>query len=121
MLDDMLHAEMSTPEQGGADVSAMFGDGAPKAASDISFDEGDEGDETAESKTSVASIDDLFADDPEVLAQRQIRAAELEQKAREGGFAVGRTASAGAKKLGAVKRDQTVSVDKTLENLWDRP
>ena len=64
-----------------------------------------------------------FGDNEEVQAQRQIKAAEVEQQAREGGFApIGRTASTkGAKKIGQVQRGKPATVDQALENLWDRP
>lgn len=93
---------------------------APAAsyASDISFDDDDS---EVDASVNVASIEDLFADDPEVQAQRSIQAAAQEQRAREGGFAaVGRTASAGARKLGAVRPEKASSVDQALEMLWDR-
>jgi len=117
---------------GGDDLTALF-EGAPAAPvvapvvpglasgmPEISFDDDDE---TPEPSMNVASIDDLFADDPEVQAQRQIQAAQQEQSMRELGYTgVGRTASAGgAKKLGQVRSAGKVPVEKALENLWDRP
>ena len=67
-------------------------------------------------------LDNLFADNEEVQAQRQIKAAEQEQLAREGGYNLSRTASTkGAKKIGNVQRTPSTGVDVALENLWDRP
>jgi hypothetical protein len=67
-------------------------------------------------------LDNLFADDPEVQAQREIQAAEAEQTARESGFGPDvRTASTGAKKLGRVQADKAPNQDTALENLWERP
>lgn len=111
----------------GDDLAALFsGAPAPAAmpmtASDISFDE-DDGEPAAPAPAAqvAGDLDHLFADDPEVQAQREIQAATLEARAREGGFA-GRTASAkGAKKLGAVQKPAKVSADQALESIWDRP
>lgn len=86
--------------------------------SDISFDD-EEGDAHV---ASDESLDSLFADDPEVVAQRQIASANREQIAREGGFtSVSRTASTGARKLGRVSATKTQSADVALEAIWDRP
>lgn len=99
------------------DLTALF-EAAPAAApaamvaSDISFDEDDSGEVNV-----AADLDGLFADDPEVQAQRSIQSA-----ARESGFtSVGRTASAGAKKIGTVTKAKPASPDAALEALWDRP
>jgi hypothetical protein len=92
--------------------------GIASGTNDISFDD----DEPEARVASGDNIDDLFADDPEVQAQRQIKASEQEQRARAGGFAVSRTASSkGAKKIGQVRKAQPASVDQALENLWERP
>jgi flagellar biosynthesis GTPase FlhF len=130
MLDDLLHHEMAEPAD---DLTALFGEvpaaAAPPAVpamgvatdmSDITFDD-DDG-ELPSTTASVMSLDDLFADDPEVKAQREIQAAANEQFRREIGFTnVARTASTnGAKKLGQV-RNTAVSVDQALESLWERP
>lgn len=82
---------------------------------EISFEQ----DESPESVSNVqlASLDDLFADNPEVQAQRQIAAAQSERTARELGFgSVGRTAS--AKKLGQVTRMASVKPEELLSKLW---
>lgn len=109
------------------DLTAMFDAPAAPApagmsmASDITFDEGED---DGAGDVQVASLDDLFADHPEVRAQREIQAAQIGAVAREGGYASARTASAaGAKKLGAVTRTATAAptVDQQLEALWDRP
>ena len=127
LLDQLLHEEMAAPQD---DLTALFG--APAAAapvapaiasdtSDISFDDDDS--EPAPTTAGMAiSLDDLFADDPEVKAQREIQAAQDQQFKRELGYGnVARTASTnGAKKLGQVKNTAR-SVDEALENLWDRP
>jgi hypothetical protein len=82
---------------------------------EISFDQ-DEAPEAAAS-TQIASLDDLFADNDEVRAQRQISAAQSERTARELGFgSVGRTAS--AKKLGQVTRTASVKPEDLLSKLW---
>ena len=143
MLDQMLKEEMG--QQGvpaGDDLTALF-EAAPAPAApvapvmaaqgqgtniDISFDEDDEmpvapsGVAAAQvASTGDNELDALFGDNDEVVAQRQIRAAEQEQTAREGGFAVGRTASSkGARKIGQVQRPKAASVDQVLENIWDR-
>lgn len=145
LLDSMLHEEMAeagaapavpaaelpvpaaeaapAAAPAGDDLTALFdvapAPGAACMASDISFDDDDA--EVADQSQHIAALDDLFASDPEVRAQRQIQAAALEQKARETGFAsVSRTASTGAKKLGAVRPEKNQSVEQSLESLWDR-
>ena len=86
-----------------------------QGAVDISFDDMDE-EPAAADASHVASLDDLFADEPEVMAQRQIAAANAEAL----GFS--RTASAkGAKKLGNVKAAPAKAEGDKLEALWDRP
>jgi hypothetical protein len=88
---------------------------------DITFDDDDEP-RTASEGDSTNDLDNLFADDPEVQAQREIQAAEAEQTARESGFGPDvRTASTGAKKLGRVQADKAPNQDTALENLWERP
>ena len=62
-------------------------------------------------------LDALFADDPEVKAQREIQAASRGAS----NFNVGRTASAGAKKLGAVRKSDKISGDDLLDAIWERP
>ena len=97
---------------------------APEAttSSNTEGDEGDEGDEGAffeeEEEESVAceaaDLRSLFADDPEVQAQNEIRASS------EAGYQVMpavRTASTGARKLGAVTRKSDSKDD--LAGLWD--
>lgn len=89
----------------------------------ITFDDEDD----APARTASAddsALDDLFGSDPEVQAQRQIRASEQEQSARAGGYSIGRTASIkaapkGAKKIGQVQRAPALSADAALERLWD--
>ena len=105
------------------DLSALFSaapGGAPGAGSDISFSDDDDD----ESGVPVLSsdLDDLFADDPEVHAQREIQSSQLEARNRESGF-TGHVASTknGAKKLGSVQKAAKPSVDQVLENLWERP
>jgi len=89
---------------------------------DITFDDDEEEPRTASEGDSANELDNLFADDPEVQAQREIRASEAEQAARESGFGPEvRTASTGAKKLGRVQADKAPSQDAALENLWERP
>jgi hypothetical protein len=145
MLDQMLREEMG--QQGvpaGDDLTALF-EAAPAPAApvapvmaaqgqpggvQIAFDDDDEVMQAPPSGTAAAQVaaqgdelDTLFGDNDEVVAQRQIKAAEMEQQAREGGFVgVGRTASSkGAKKIGQVQRGKPASVDAVLENIWDRP
>jgi hypothetical protein len=91
----------------------------PAADAEISFDDDEE---EGVSQMNTASVADLFSDDPEVQAQRQIRQAHHEQVQRVAGYAgVGRTASAGgAKKLGKVQPEKA-SPAQALEALWDRP
>lgn len=141
LLDQMLKEEMG--QQGvpaGDDLTALF-EAAPAPAApvapvmaqagampEISFDDDDEvpaapvGVAAAQVASQGDELDQLFGDNEEVVAQRQIKAAEQEQVARESGFAVGRTASSkGAKKIGQVQRGKPATVDQSLENLWDRP
>ena len=141
MLDQMLKEELGG--QGapvGDDLTALF-EAAPAPAApvapvmaaqqsggvQIAFDDDEEeGAPAPASQVATDSdLDNIFSDNDEVQAQRQIKAAEMEQLAREGGFAVaagGRTASnRGVKKIGQVQRGKPASVDTALENLWDRP
>jgi hypothetical protein len=143
MLDQMLKEEMGQQGVPAADdLTSLFEAApapaapvapvmasAPGATPEISFDDDDEapaapaGVAAAQVAAQGDELDNLFGDNEEVQAQRQIKAAEQEQIAREGGFAgVGRTASAkGAKKIGQVQRGKPATVDQALENLWDRP
>lgn len=140
MLDQMLKEEMSQQGVPAADdLTALF-EAAPVPAApviapmvaaqgadvDISFDDEDEvplAAATASQQTASGDdLDNLFGDNEEVQAQRQIKAAEQEQAARENGFSVGRTASVrGAKKIGQIQRGKPMSADQALESLWDRP
>lgn len=109
------------------DLSALF-DPAQAVASDgpeISFDDEDEpAQQHATAAAPGMSLDDLFNDDPEVQAQREIVAANQEQFRRELGYGSEaiRTASqkSGAKKLGAVRAAPKSSAAETLENIWIR-
>jgi len=137
MLDNMLGQEMAAPpvapaptgeltELFEAPAAAPVPTAMPAMASDgpdISF-----GDDDEEPRTASGGDDDqlasLFNDNPEVVAQREIAAAEAEQRAREGGYgpvASARTASTGAKKLGNVSGGKPRSVDDELGNLWEGP
>ncbi len=113
-----MPAPMMAPAAPADDLTALFevpaAPAAPAAmvASDISFDD----DEEDPNVNVAADLDGLFADDPEVQAQRSIQSA-----ARDGGFSsVGRTASTGAKKLGTVTKSKPASPDAALEALWER-
>jgi len=149
MLDQMLQTEMGecppgagAPAAGGDDLMAIFAPpaaaspmpaapmpapmGGPMASDmglampEVSFDDDDD-DVSAPGAINTASVADLFSDDPEVQAQRQIRAAQHESVQRAAGYAgVGRTASAGgAKKVGKVQPAKP-SPSAQLESLWDR-
>ena len=141
MLDNMLQQEgQPVPAQPVGELTELF-EGVPQAPMmgdpmavpampamasqgpdiDITFGD-DEGEARTASTEDTSSLDSLFADDPEVQAQREIVAAQQEQRVREGGYTPGsRTASAGgARKLGNV-RGGKVNVDEDLANLWDRP
>lgn len=91
-------------------------------ASEITF--GDDG-EDGEEMPHIGSTDELanlFADHPEVQAQREIQASEQEARVASGGYGpnpTSRTAST-AKKIGQVQVRQSSSEDE-LVNLWDRP
>lgn len=90
---------------------------AGKMATDISFD-----DDTAPMTVHTSALEALFADDPEVKAQREIAAAQREQVTRAAGYNVERTASTkGAKKLGSVKAAKETSAEASLAAIWDRP
>jgi len=139
MLDNMLNQEGAPPvapaptgeltELFEAPASPPVPTTMPAMASnglDISFDDEDEDSTRTEAaeKTSSAQLASLFDDHPEVVAQREIAAAEAEQRAREGGYGVvasTRTASTGAKKLGNVTGGKPRSVDDELAGLWDGP
>jgi hypothetical protein len=103
--------------------AAPMGDVAPAApapsvmmASDISFD-----DDSSPMTVHTSALEALFADDPEVKAQREISAAQRESVARAAGYSVERTASVkGAKKLGSVKAAKETSPEANLSALWDR-
>lgn len=89
-------------------------------APEISFDEDEEQiPVTANDQQELAA---LFDDDEEVQAQREIQAAEQEQQARAqsnyGPQPATRTASEGARKLGAVTRTASSSDDDELAALW---
>lgn len=99
-------------------------DGSVLPAPEISFEDDDS--DGVPANLDMASIADLFSDNPEVQAQRQIRQAHFEQVQRvaAGYQGIGRTASAnGAKKIGKVQPDkkQQVPLSKQLESLWDSP
>jgi len=104
-------ADESKPEAPAAPVEAPAED---VKEVDLSVDLGDE---APEAKHHASVLDALFADDPEVVAQRQLAAAAR----GESNFNVGRTASAGAKKLGTVRKSDKISADDLLEALWERP
>lgn len=136
MLTEMLaklsggeaEAEEAPEGEPSADLTDLFGSPeeaqeAPEAPQmptmassmpEISFDE----EEDTRTASNGADLKDLFADDPEVQAHREIKASEREQVLRETGFA--RMASSGAKKVGNVK---VAKADQgpALENLWERP
>jgi len=134
--EEMLAALMNHSEEEGGDAApapapapAMMPEGmaapapAPAPAGmamasspAISFDE-----DTESMQVHTSALEALFADDPEVKAQREIMAAQRESVARAAGYNVERTASSkGAKKLGAVKASKEAP-ESALTNLWDRP
>jgi hypothetical protein len=138
MLTEMLaklngeEAEEGAEGEPSADLTDLFGSPegeAPEAAEapeepampmmassmpSISFDE----DEDTRTASNSADLKNLFADDPEVQAHREIKASEREQVLRETGFA--RMASSGAKKVGNVKVAKS-GQGPALEDLWERP
>jgi hypothetical protein len=102
--------------------------GAPEAQvaaedSDISFDDEEEGHVASES----SELASLFDEHPEVVAQREIHAAEQQVYAQQGGYGSSpatRTASTAAKKIGNVRPDpapRRPSVDADLASIWERP
>jgi len=95
---------------------------APSGESfEIAFDE-EEGTpaELAAFQAGASSLDQLFATDVEVAAQREIQAASDASFKQELGFAPVRQASTGAKKLGNVKvASAPVAEVASLKNLWD--
>ena len=146
-LDQLIQEEMAecapaADAAAGDDIAAIFGNPMPAApmpavasdvaggqnfAAGISFDDDDQTTRTAGEEVSIAQLAAIFADNPEVQAQRQIVSASNDQRARAsaGNFApVGRVASAGAKKLGQVISAPVApkaTLDDVLESLWDRP
>lgn len=142
LLDQMLKAEGVVPAPVPAapmvdDLQALFPEPAPAAVvpmmasgsqmPEISFE--DEGamdvQPSAQPNAAVAAdaLDDLFSDNDEVRAQREIVAARQDQSTREGGYNPGsRTASArGVRKLGQVQGSKATSEDDALAMLWERP
>ncbi len=92
--------------------------------SDITFDDGEEEGHVASESTELAS---LFDEHPEVVAQREIQAAEQQVFAQQGGYGASpatRTASTAVKKIGNVRPEpapRRASVDEDLANIWERP
>jgi hypothetical protein len=137
MLDNMLHEETGQPAPTGELVELFEAPAAAPAMPvmpatagempDISFGGEDEEDIPARTASAGRPDDDLkslFDDDPEVVAQREITAAQADQRAREGGYGPVsdvRTASDGARKLGNVRGGKPASVDENLESIWERP
>lgn len=138
MLDSMLHEETGQPAPTGELVELFEAPAAPAAmpampamasdGPDISFGGEDEEDvapaRTASAGTQNDDLGSLFNDHPEVVAQREISAAQNEQRAREGGYGPVsdiRTASEGARKLGNVRGGKPANVDENLESIWERP
>lgn len=134
MLDEMISEDGGGQPSGNlADLFSLFGDAPAPAApqmgpvvpvhsvgSEISFSD--------DSETRTASFGDpnelmnIFNDDEEVRAQRDIVAAHHEQAARESGYAgVSKTASSGAKRLGNVRSGAPSSDGDLLESIWERP
>jgi len=69
-----------------------------------------------------SDLSELFDDHPEVVAQREIKMALDEQRAREGGYGVvaSKRVASGAKKLGMV-RGGSNSDDDALSRIWNGP
>jgi hypothetical protein len=91
-------------------------------ASEITFDDDGEDDGEMPHIGSTDELANLFADHPEVQAQREIQASEQEARVASGGYGpnpTSRTAST-AKKIGQVQVRQS-NKDDELANLWDRP
>ena len=133
MLNQMITEDsVEVPAPSGSLADLFSGAPAPAAPApamvpvassgvEISFggDDDDEGVHTASGAD--PDLDVLFNDNEEVMAQRDIVAAQREQSARETNYAgVGRVASAGAKRLGNVQQSAAKNGD-NLENLWERP
>lgn len=138
MLDSMLKQEIGQPVPAApvGELSELF-EGVPAPAApamvvpamasqgseiEITFGDEGEGEGRTASDGDVGVLDTLFADDPEVQAQREIVSAQQEQRVREGGYAPdSRTASStGARKLGQIQAGRA-NVDDELGNLWERP
>lgn len=125
-LTDLFEAAPAAPAAPMAPAAPVM----PATASDgpdITFGEAEDGEQAARTASSASDsdqLDVLFNDHPEVQAQREIAAAQAEQRAREGGYGPVsdvRTASEGAKKLGNVRGGKAPSMDQELESIWDRP
>ncbi len=99
-------------EEAAAPAAAPTVVALPGSDVDITFDD----DDAAAPADSVTTLSALFADHPEVVAQRQVTAASAEQAARESGV----QKTAGAKKLGQVRKasTQTESVVERLSKIW---
>lgn len=94
----------------------------PVASSGVEISFGGDDDEGVHTASGAGSdLDTLFNDNEEVMAQRDIVAAQREQAARETNYAgVSKVASVGAKRLGNVQQSADKNGD-TLDKLWDRP
>jgi hypothetical protein len=68
----------------------------------------------------ASSLEALFADDPEVQAQREIMAAGRNQVQRAAGYGDRTASTKGAKKLGSVRAASKAAPEASLESLWDR-
>lgn len=146
MLDSMLQQESmgqpgmapAAPAPAGELVDLFDSPAAPQAGAfeapamvqtssniDISFDDDDdEMPRTASNGNPEAELNTLFDDHPEVVAQREVRAAQIDQRIREGGYGPVsdvRTASDGARKLGNVRNSKPTNVDDVLAGIWDTP
>lgn len=133
-LDALLHHEMGAPAAPSADLTGLFSPPAPAAPMvaplatsvpssqvEIGFDSDDDPSGTIAADT--AQLDALFADNAEVVAQREIRAAERAQALgyNPNGFQQpgARTASAqGARKLGQVQAQPPAPPQDELAALW---
>lgn len=112
--------ELEAIFQGGAPAPMPAPMGMPAAAavasddSDISFDDEEGEDAHVAADSDQAELDSIFADHPEVVAQREALAAQV------GGYSPSsRTASTkGAKKLGNVQASKATEEDVIARNLW---
>lgn len=119
LLDELFVAPPSM-DLASEDESSQEAPATTAGSFDISFDDGEEAAELASLVSGAVSLDQLFSDNPEVIAQREIQAASDEAFRQEmTGFQPVRQASAGARKIGNVKVTSAPQPKSDLSKIWE--